>query len=213
MWFVSEFVDPDTGAIVNAETIRASLGDFSPVIHCPALYGARLSQAFSATEPSLRIRRDELKVIPDIRPKIPDGVQVVSSVLSEEIDDSGLEMDHVDSVSTKILEAIEDAFDMEYEAPGQVYKHGLQKIASFLRDEIETHGLISQDNLDDVAERLVEKIEASEDAPLFTDGVGTISEELLDDVWSKICDVRGVNATRMRPSALQVRVRWRFAQF
>lgn len=51
---------------VDADYIRSSLGDFSKVIHCPSQYGARLSQAFSATYPSVRVAKDEVVHIDDI---------------------------------------------------------------------------------------------------------------------------------------------------
>ncbi|KZV93847.1 RdRP-domain-containing protein [Exidia glandulosa HHB12029] len=62
---------------VNAEYIRTALGDFSKVIRCPSQYGARLSQAFSATYPSIRVSQDEIRHIEDIFDG-QDGVRLMS---------------------------------------------------------------------------------------------------------------------------------------
>ena len=75
--------------MVDAESIRASLGDFSKVIDCPARYGARLSQAFSTTEASITVEAEELLQIPDIRSGsgsyFTDGVGVISQEVADEI--------------------------------------------------------------------------------------------------------------------------------
>ena len=51
-WFVAPFRDPVEG-YVNAEIIRASLGDFSHLGRVPSMYAARIAQAFTATEPKI----------------------------------------------------------------------------------------------------------------------------------------------------------------
>ncbi|KAG8970905.1 hypothetical protein FRC05_011673 [Tulasnella sp. 425] len=64
-WFVSPFTHPIFGE-VNAEKIRIGLGNFSKVIREPARYGARISQAFSSTDPSVEMQPHEIQMIPDI---------------------------------------------------------------------------------------------------------------------------------------------------
>ncbi len=54
VWFVTPFKD-EKGNRVDANVIRRSLGDFSDVIREPARYGARLSQAFSATARTVEV--------------------------------------------------------------------------------------------------------------------------------------------------------------
>lgn len=65
VWFVSPFDHPEEG-LVNGATIRSSLGHFSELLKTPARYAARLAQAFTATDPSVRIVRDQWKIVPDI---------------------------------------------------------------------------------------------------------------------------------------------------
>jgi RNA-dependent RNA polymerase len=47
--------------------VRTRLGDFAKVARCPARYGARLSQAFSATDTSVKIRADDIQRINEKR--------------------------------------------------------------------------------------------------------------------------------------------------
>ncbi|CBQ71530.1 related to RNA-dependent RNA polymerase [Sporisorium reilianum SRZ2] len=63
-WFVTAFTDKD-GKWWNAERIRASLGNFSRVENQPARFGARLSQAFSATSSTIRISDDWIQIVED----------------------------------------------------------------------------------------------------------------------------------------------------
>jgi RNA-dependent RNA polymerase len=65
VWFMSPFLHSD-GTKVTPESIRSSLGTFTKVLKCPSLYGARMSQAFSATEPSVTVESAELILIDDI---------------------------------------------------------------------------------------------------------------------------------------------------
>lgn len=67
VWFVSPF--SHNGMVVTAESIRNQLGDFSKIITQPAGYAARLSQAFSATSPSVRLKPSESILVPDIERK------------------------------------------------------------------------------------------------------------------------------------------------
>ncbi|KAG8750258.1 hypothetical protein FRC12_012967, partial [Ceratobasidium sp. 428] len=63
-FFSSDFVFG--GMAITPESVRTSLGDFKKVIRCPARYGARMSQAFSSTDPSITIPQSAIKHIPDI---------------------------------------------------------------------------------------------------------------------------------------------------
>ena len=65
VWFMSPFEHPSEG-FVTAAKVRKSLGDFSQVLNCPAKFAARLSQAFTATVPSVKITRDQWSIIPDL---------------------------------------------------------------------------------------------------------------------------------------------------
>jgi RNA-dependent RNA polymerase len=87
VWFVSPFEDPVDG-LVDAEIIRSRLGDFTKAIECPALFGARLAQAFSATEVAVTLEPHEWDEIPDIKRGKwihTDGVGVMSLELAERI--------------------------------------------------------------------------------------------------------------------------------
>ncbi|KAI0253582.1 RNA dependent RNA polymerase-domain-containing protein [Lactifluus subvellereus] len=83
VWFVSPFHDPVEG-FVNAESIRASLGDFSKLLRTPSKYAARIAQAFTATDPSVKIRRDEWKEQDDLGSHT-DGVGTISPELADKI--------------------------------------------------------------------------------------------------------------------------------
>jgi RNA-dependent RNA polymerase len=54
VWFVSPFHDPMEG-FVNAEGIHAQLGYFSKLLHMPSKYAARITQAFTSTDPSVKL--------------------------------------------------------------------------------------------------------------------------------------------------------------
>jgi len=90
VWFVNAFHHPDLG-LVTAETIRGSLGQFKPgseLLRWPSKFAARLSQAFTATDPSVRIRRDEWEMMPDLGSEpylFTDGVGTISKALSNRI--------------------------------------------------------------------------------------------------------------------------------
>ena len=79
-WFVAPFRDPVQG-YVNAEVIRASLGDFSHVGRMPSMHAAGIAQAFTATEPSVKIRRDQWEEQEDLGPHT-NGVGTISPELA-----------------------------------------------------------------------------------------------------------------------------------
>ncbi|KAG2067060.1 RdRP-domain-containing protein, partial [Suillus decipiens] len=83
VWFVSSF-QHDTKGLVNAHTIRDSLGDFSGCIYSPSKYAARMAQAFTATDSSVKIHRSQWSEMPDIVENgvmFSDGVGTVSDEL------------------------------------------------------------------------------------------------------------------------------------
>ncbi|KZO99422.1 RdRP-domain-containing protein [Calocera viscosa TUFC12733] len=89
VWMVTPFEHPTRG-LVTAETIRDSLGDFSQVWNCPARYGARLAQAFTATEPSIVLTHDNIIEVADKTHKgsgavFTDGVGCMSLEVLEEV--------------------------------------------------------------------------------------------------------------------------------
>jgi len=87
VWFVAPFRDPVEG-YVTAEKIRASLGDFSKLLRTPSKYAARIAQAFTATDPSVKIRRDQWEEQDDIGPEdnvFTDGVGTISPQLADMI--------------------------------------------------------------------------------------------------------------------------------
>jgi RNA-dependent RNA polymerase len=67
VWFVSPFRDPVKG-YVTAERIRSSLGDFSELLRTPSKYAARIVLAFTVTNRSIKIRRDQWSEQPDLGP-------------------------------------------------------------------------------------------------------------------------------------------------
>ncbi|KAG8719642.1 hypothetical protein FRC09_010851 [Ceratobasidium sp. 395] len=84
--FSSRFVFE--GSEITPASIRSSLGDFTKVIDCPARYGARMSQAFSSTDPSIVIPRPCIKPIVDIKTEkgdfeFSDGCGTISRDLAK----------------------------------------------------------------------------------------------------------------------------------
>lgn len=64
-WFCTQF--ESEGKVINADYIRSNLGDFEKVKREPARYGARMAQAFTATDASIVLDKDtELETIPDV---------------------------------------------------------------------------------------------------------------------------------------------------
>jgi RNA-dependent RNA polymerase len=51
----------DSGSWVTSEVIRKDVGDFAgtQLLKCPSKYAARLAQAFTATDPSVKILRTQ----------------------------------------------------------------------------------------------------------------------------------------------------------
>ncbi|KAI0780590.1 RdRP-domain-containing protein [Trametes elegans] len=87
VWFMSPFEHPTLG-FVTAQSIRDGLGDFSNVIRYPSKYAARLAQAFTATDPSVSITRDQWEEMPDIGEEpylFTDGVGTISQELGDKI--------------------------------------------------------------------------------------------------------------------------------
>lgn len=86
-WFMADFEHPDEG-LVTAEKIRGDLGDFSGCIRIPSKYAARIAQAFSGTDPSVRIKRAQWDMVEDLG-KEPyqhtDGQGVISKGLRDRI--------------------------------------------------------------------------------------------------------------------------------
>lgn len=72
VWFMHPFEHPTRG-YVTSQQIRDSLGDFSNVITAPSKYAARLAQAFTATDPSISITRDQWQEMEDMGPEIEEG--------------------------------------------------------------------------------------------------------------------------------------------
>ena len=87
VWFICPFQHPTEGYITG-QKIRDSLGDFSGVIKYPSKYAARIAQAFTATDPSVRISRDQWEEVPDLGEKpyeYTDGVGTISPELGDMI--------------------------------------------------------------------------------------------------------------------------------
>ncbi|KAG6333288.1 hypothetical protein ID866_5806 [Astraeus odoratus] len=88
MWFVRPFRDAD-GREWDANAIRNSLGDFSRLQHQPARLGARWSQAFSATDPSITVESNEIRKIDDRKSPLgtvmTDGCSPISTGLMRAI--------------------------------------------------------------------------------------------------------------------------------
>ncbi|KAF9490125.1 RdRP-domain-containing protein [Pleurotus eryngii] len=73
------------GAPMDAQEIREELGDFSHILHRPALLGARWAQAFSSSDPSVVLEPEEIKRILDRKSAtdslFTDGCGTISPVL------------------------------------------------------------------------------------------------------------------------------------
>lgn len=99
VWFVKRFryLDPSGNShLVDASTIIDSLGNFHDLefdpmlIHCPARYAARISQAFTATEASISAEVGQIMTLPDVKDTsgtycFTDGVGTMSPLLAKEI--------------------------------------------------------------------------------------------------------------------------------
>ncbi|THU94827.1 RdRP-domain-containing protein [Dendrothele bispora CBS 962.96] len=87
VWFIKPFRH-NNGQEIDAASIIASLGDFrrDDLIRCPARYGARISLAFTATDPTL-VRVEDIRSIDDIsttdhKYDFTDGVGSLSTVFA-----------------------------------------------------------------------------------------------------------------------------------
>uniref|UniRef100_A0A0W0FPC4 RNA-dependent RNA polymerase n=1 Tax=Moniliophthora roreri TaxID=221103 RepID=A0A0W0FPC4_MONRR len=111
VWFISPFHHPIEG-FVNGNTIRDSIGDFkdlnesdyteedkafgfyekdSKLLKQPSKFAARIAQAFTATDPSVKIRRDQWEMMRDLGEEpylATDGVGTISESLADEIWDA-----------------------------------------------------------------------------------------------------------------------------
>ncbi|KLO16989.1 RdRP-domain-containing protein [Schizopora paradoxa] len=94
VWFVTPFWDEESRTLVNAASIRQSIGHFENcrhdprLIYCPARYAARLSQAFTSTDNSITVQAGEVAEIPDIKRNgscFTDGAGSVSKEMAHEI--------------------------------------------------------------------------------------------------------------------------------
>ncbi|KAI0749297.1 RdRP-domain-containing protein [Daedaleopsis nitida] len=92
-WFMADFQHADEG-LVTAEKIRDDLGDFSGCIRNPSKYAARIAQAFSGTDPSVRIKREQWEMVDDLGVdpyQHTDGQGTISVLLRDRIWDVLLE--------------------------------------------------------------------------------------------------------------------------
>ncbi|KAG6331650.1 hypothetical protein ID866_7441 [Astraeus odoratus] len=91
VWYVSSFHHPEKG-LVTADKIRGDIGTFDEVIFSPSKYGARMAQAFTATDSSVRIHKSQWRPdMPDIKENgilFTDGVGTISQELSNMIWDA-----------------------------------------------------------------------------------------------------------------------------
>jgi RNA-dependent RNA polymerase len=83
VWFVTPFHDP-AERYVDADIIRASLGDFSSQRRTPSLYAARIAQAFTPTDPGVKIRRDQWEEQDSLGPHT-DSIGTISPALADRI--------------------------------------------------------------------------------------------------------------------------------
>lgn len=89
VWFMTPFTD-DSGTLLDVESIRDNLGDFSKLVNQPARLAARWSQAFSGTDPSIELLPEEIDYYyPDKKSPsgnvMTDGCSPVSVGLAKEI--------------------------------------------------------------------------------------------------------------------------------
>ncbi|KAJ7642305.1 RNA dependent RNA polymerase-domain-containing protein [Mycena rosella] len=85
--FVTPFLFEDVR--LNAKSIRDRLGDFTKILYQPALLGARWSQAFSTSDPSVTLEADQIWLVADkisARNSVfTDGCSSISSSLCREV--------------------------------------------------------------------------------------------------------------------------------
>ncbi|KAG8710842.1 hypothetical protein FRC08_016639, partial [Ceratobasidium sp. 394] len=76
------------GSTITPESIRSSLGNFPKVIKCPARYGARMSQAFTSTDPSIIVPQSAIVPLRELQKgkhMFSDGCGTISRELLEEV--------------------------------------------------------------------------------------------------------------------------------
>ncbi|KAF9526951.1 RNA dependent RNA polymerase-domain-containing protein [Crepidotus variabilis] len=90
VWFINPFNHPTEG-IISAERIRNSVGNFkgTTLLKQPSKYAARIAQAFTATDKSVEVRREEWEEVPDLgeddKYLFTDGVGTISRSLARRI--------------------------------------------------------------------------------------------------------------------------------
>lgn len=96
VWFVKPFRDAQTNNVISAARIIESIGSFRnlqydpTLIHCPARYAARISQAFTATDSSLTVNAEDMSAVadiktPDLKYCFTDGVGTMSAEFARAI--------------------------------------------------------------------------------------------------------------------------------
>lgn len=160
MWFVTPFKDPN-GDTVTAEIIRSRIGDFSAskknLDRQPAKLGARLAQAFSATEPSVTMKEEEVEEVEDIKcPRLPPPPAESNEDSTEA---EGQHGEKIKENNAKDVQAHEAQDDSDSEETSEV------------------DGTTKADQEKDAP------VVSSEDVYEFTDGYGTISPDLADEIW------------------------------
>ena len=92
MWFMCPFTytKPDGTVVdVTSNSVRQSLGAFSgKLISQPSKYAARLAQAFTATDSSIKISKDQWEEVPDLGREpfeFTDGCGTISRMLGDKI--------------------------------------------------------------------------------------------------------------------------------
>lgn len=136
VWFMHP-IELSRGNVVTAEDIRSSLGDFddTPLKKCPSKYAARLAQAFTATDPSVKIHRDQWEVVDDLGADpylFTDGVGTISKALGnkiwtalcEERRDKGRNTIQPSAVSNKyyLISAVEPTFLNRFAVSNSIFR-------------------------------------------------------------------------------------------
>jgi len=90
VWYLNPFYIDNGFTEINADYIRRSLGSFegTKLLRQPSKYAARIAQAFTATDPSVRIRKDQWEEVADLGEEpylYTDGVGTISKRLAQEI--------------------------------------------------------------------------------------------------------------------------------
>ncbi|KAJ7172136.1 RNA dependent RNA polymerase-domain-containing protein [Mycena filopes] len=113
VWFMHPFQD-DNGTWITSEVIRRGVGDFvGLLLKCPSKYAARLAQAFTATDPSVKNTRNQWEEVPDLivpghetdekihsKYVYTDGVGTISRTLGDKIWQALCEARHTTGANT-----------------------------------------------------------------------------------------------------------------